>query len=299
MFESMTRTLIALLAATLTTAAAPNVVAKIRVAPFAAPCAAAAGGKWVWVSEYGRPYLLKIDPRTNKVVSKTGIGTGSCGLGYGAGSMWTEDTSTSTVSRVSVVTGKRTKAIQVGSTPYDTMFAYGSAWTTAYGQGELERIDPARNAVVNRWKLAQATGTVGAFGSVWAAGTEGVIRVDAASHKLVATIPVEGGAGWTAASADAVWVTTRTGLSRIDPQTNSVVATIPLPGAPALGDPDVLGGLVWVPQVRKNSIAIVDPSSNTVARTIKAGLGPFVVTTIRGEAWVPSWKGKDIWRFKP
>ena len=295
----MTRTLIALIAATVTTAAAPNVVAKIRVGPLAAPCAAAAGGKWIWVSEYGQPFLLKIDPKTNKVVSKTGIGTGSCGLGYGAGSMWIEDTNTSTVSRVSLATGKRTKAIKVGFTPYDTTFAYGSAWTTAYTQGELERIDPATNRVANRWKLTQATGAVGAFGSVWAAGTEGVIRVDPVSHKLVAKIPIAGGAGWTAASADAVWVTTPTGVARIDPQTNAVSATVPLAGAPYLGDPDVVNGAVWVPQIRKNSIAVVDSGSNTVTQTIKAGVGPFVVTTIRGEAWVPSWKGKDIWRFKP
>ena len=295
----MTRTLIALIAATVTTAAAPNVVAKIRVGPLAAPCAAAAGGKWIWVSEYGQPFLLKIDPKTNKVVSKTGIGTGSCGLGYGAGSMWIEDTNTSTVSRVSLATGKRTKAIKVGFTPYDTTFAYGSAWTTAYTQGELERIDPATNRVANRWKLAQATGAVGAFGSVWAAGTEGVIRVDPVSHKLVAKIPIAGGAGWTAASADAVWVTTPTGVARIAPQTNAVSATVPLAGAPYLGDPDVVNGAVWVPQIRKNSIAVVDSGSNTVTQTLKAGVGPFVVTTIRGEAWVPSWKGKDIWRFKP
>jgi DNA-binding beta-propeller fold protein YncE len=295
----MTRTLIALLAATATTSAAPAVVAKIHVAPYAAPCAAAAGGKWIWVSEYGRPYLLKIDPRTNKVVGQTGIGSGSCGLGFGAGSMWIEDTSSSTVSRVSVSTGKRLKAIKVGISPYDTTFAYGSAWTTAYGQGELERIDPARNRVVNRWKLPSATGVVGAFGSVWAAGAEGVLRVDGLSHTVLARIPLPSGGGWTAASADAVWVTTPTGLTRIDPKTNTAAATVALPGAPYLGDPDVVNGQVWVPQIRKNSIALVDPATNAVARTVKAGVGPFVVTTIRGEAWVPSWKGKDIWRFRP
>jgi DNA-binding beta-propeller fold protein YncE len=295
----MMRTLIALLAATVTTAAAPNVVAKIRVNPVAAPCAAAAGGKWVWVSEYGQPYLLKIDPATNKVVSRTGIGSGSCGLGFGAGSLWIEDTNTSTVSRVSVATGKRTKAIKVGFTPYDTTFAYGSAWTTAFTQGELERIDPAKNRVVNKWKLPMATGAVGAFGSVWATGSDGVIRVDPASHKLLAKIPISGGAGWTAASPDAVWVTTPAGIARINPQTNAVTATVPLAGAPYLGDPDVVGGHVWVPQIRKNSIAVVDLASNTVTGTVKAGVGPFVITAIRGEAWVPSWKGTDIWRIKP
>lgn len=213
--------------------------------------------------------------------------------------MWIEDTNTSTVSRVSVATGKRSTAIKVGSTPYDTTFAYGSAWTTAHVQGELERIDPARNRVVNRWKLPMATGAVGAFGAAWGAGTNGVIRVDAESHKLLATIPVAGGAGWTAASADAVWVTTPTGLARIDPTTNAVAATIPLPGAPYLGDPDVVDGQVWVPEIRKNSIAVVDPASNAVTETLRSGIGPFVVTAIHGEAWVPSWKGKDIWRYRP
>src|SRR5512146_1209299 len=295
----MTRAFIALLAATVTTAAAPDVVAKIRVGQYAAPCAAAAGGRWVWVSEYGQPFLLKIDPKTNTVVSRTGIGSGSCGLGFGAGSLWIEDTSSSTVSRVSVATGERVKAIPVGITPYDTTFAYGSAWTTAYGQGELERIDPARNKVVNRWKLPTATGVVAAFGSVWATGgSPGVIRVDPVSHKVLARIATSGG-GWTAASTDAVWITSPTGLTRIDPKTNSVVTTVPLAGAPFRGDPDVVNGRIWVPQIRKNSIAVVGPSSNEVVQTIKAGAGPFVITTIHGEAWVPSWKGRDIWRYRP
>jgi YVTN family beta-propeller protein len=280
-------------------AAAPTVVARIPVSPVAAPCAAAAGGRFVWVSEYGAPYLLKIDPRTDKVVAKTGIGSGSCGLGYGAGSLWIEDTSSSTVSRVSVTTGKRIRAIPVGLQPYDATFAYGAAWATAYSAGELDRIDPAGNRVVKRWRLPQATGVVGAFGAVWAAGPGGVIRVDPATNAPATTIPVEGGAGWTAASTDAVWVTTPAGLARIDPQSNTVAATVELPGAPYLGDPAVVHGMVWVPQIRRNSIAVVDPATNAVTRTIKAGAGPFVVTEIDGEAWVPSWKGHDIWRIRP
>src|SRR5690242_17507236 len=123
------------LAAALATLAAPSVVAKIKIGPNNQPCAAAAGGRFVWVSEYASPHLLKIDPKTNKVVGKADIGYGSCGLGYGAGSLWVEDTSSSTVSRVSAKTGKRIKAIPVGTQPYDTTFAYGAAWTTSYGNG--------------------------------------------------------------------------------------------------------------------------------------------------------------------
>src|SRR5713101_5541541 len=106
---------IALIAAGLLTSLAagasqsPTVVAKIRVSANVQPCAAAAGGGFVWVSEYASPHLLKLNPKTNKVVSRSDIGFGSCGLGYGAGALWVEDTDTSTVSRVAARTGKRVK----------------------------------------------------------------------------------------------------------------------------------------------------------------------------------------------
>ena len=153
--------------------------------------------------------------------------------------------------------------------------------------------------ISGRWPLEQATGVVGAFDSVWSAGGDGVIRVDPSTGKQITKIAIDSGAGWTAASQDAVWVTSPNGLLRIDPQTNAVIATVKLAGAPFLGDPDVIGGLVWVPQIRRNTIAVVDPATNAVVRTVKTGAGPFVVTQIRGEAWVPSWKGRDIWRIRP
>lgn len=290
---------LAIVVTALFTAATSSVVARIPTSVAAAPCAAAGGGGYVWVAEFGQPYLLKIDPRSNKVVGRTTIGSGSCGLAYGAGSMWIEDTNSSTVSRVSTRTGKRLKAIPVAPTPYDATFAYGSAWTTSYALGQLERIDPARNRVAAHWALPFASGVVGAFGSVWASGGDDVIRVDPATGKRIAEIPVAQGPGWTAASADSVWVTNFKGLVRIDPKTNTVTATVPLPGAPSLGDPDVIDGKIWVPQVHDDDVAVVDPATNTVVQTVRAGKGPFVVTQIGGEAWIPSWKGHDIWRIKP
>jgi YVTN family beta-propeller protein len=115
---------------------------------------------------------------------------------------------------------------------------------------------------------------------------------------VLATVAVDS-AGWTAASADAVWITTRNGtLVRIDPATNAIAATVKLPSA-ALGDPAVVGGKVWVPLVRANAVVLVDPATNTVVQTVKVGTGPFVVTEIGGEAWIPSWKGANIWRLRP
>jgi YVTN family beta-propeller protein len=278
-------------------AATPQVTAKIKVAPNTQPCAVAAGGGFVWVSEYGAPWLVKIDPATNKVLGKTQIGFGSCGLAYGAGSLWIEDTNSNTVSRVSVRTAKRSKAIPVGTEPYDATFAFGAAWATSHGRGEVDRIDPARNRVVKRFTLASAISVVGAFGSMWATGSTGVLRIDPATNKVRAKIPLPS-AGWTAASANAIWVTNGNGVTRIDPDTNAATAGIDL-GTSALGDPAVVDGMLWVPEVRENTVAIIDPASNTVAQTVKVGPGPFVVTEVSGEAWIPSWHGRDVWRLKP
>jgi hypothetical protein len=32
---------------------------------------------------------------------------------------------------------------------------------------------------------------------------------------------------------------------------------------------------------------------------VKVGTGPFVVTEIAGDAWIPSWKGRDVYRVRP
>jgi YVTN family beta-propeller protein len=61
----------------------------------------------------------------------------------------------------------------------------------------------------------------------------------------------------------------------------------------------MVGGMLWVPKIRENRVAVIDPATNAVARYVKTGSGPFVVTEIRGEAWVPSWQGRDVWRFTP
>src|SRR5262249_29657692 len=59
-------------------AAAPQVTAKIQLEPDTQPCAAASGGKYIWVSEYASPWLVRIDPATNRVLGRTQIGFGSC-----------------------------------------------------------------------------------------------------------------------------------------------------------------------------------------------------------------------------
>ena len=79
---------------------------------------------------------------------------------------------------MSARTGKRTAAVKVGSTPYDATFAYGAAWATANGSGDVERIDPGSQPRRQALPAPGRVGVVGAFGSIWAAGPSGVIRID-------------------------------------------------------------------------------------------------------------------------
>ena len=260
------------------------------------PCAAAAGGGSVWVSLFSTPTLLRIDPKRNAVVGRTQIGNGACGLGYGAGSLWIEDTYDSTVSRVSATTGKRIAKIPVGAQPYDATFCFGSAWATGSADGDLERIDPASNRVVKRIVTGSgAYGVVCAFGSVWVAGpTGGVVRVDPKTNRIVARIPVAS-ASWTAASSNAVWIATsdrrRSPASTRRRTASPRRSTSP---TPALGDPAVVGGKVWVPVVADNAVAIVDPATNRDGGRSRSAAGPFVVTAIDGRGLGAQLKGADV-----
>jgi glutamine cyclotransferase len=134
---------------------------------------------------------------------------------------------------------------------------------------------------------------------VWVAGLGGpVVRIDPRSGKIVAKIQVAR-SSWTATSADAVWIASIGGtLTRIDPRSNRVVAQMKLADTP-IGDPAIVGGKVWAPIVAQNRVAIVDPATNRVTGSVAVGPGPFVVSEISGEAWVPSWKGADIRRLRP
>jgi YVTN family beta-propeller protein len=102
-------------------------------------------------------------------------------------------------------------------------------------------------------------------------------------------------------SADAVWLANGDNtVARLDPASGSVVATIKVGQTPQQGDlaPD---GTVWIPSQLGDSISIVDPATNAVARTIKLtkGTAPFVLRRGFGDMWVGSFGNKILWRIRP
>ena len=54
-----------------------------------------------------------------------------------------------------------------------------------------------------------------------------------------------------------------------------------------------------MPNIDDNTVSVVDPATNAVARTIPVGTSPLAVASAAGSAWVTSDFDGDLWRFDP
>ena len=146
-----------------------------------------------------------------------------------------------------------------------------------------------------------------AFGSVWQpVDVAKVDRVDPATNKVIAAIPVGDAPDAAIGAFGSVWVTNCGGtVSRIDPSSNRVIATIHLGLCPfGMG---VLDGSIWV--VNGFRVSRIDPATNRVIADIKVptlltGCGnncpaPFLnLATGAGAVWVTSFRSR-VFRIDP
>jgi YVTN family beta-propeller protein len=137
-------------------------------------------------------------------------------------------------------------------------------------------------------------------GSVWIACnlSSSVVRIDAKSNTLTATIPVGSRPVDVAVSEDAVWVSNRgdNTVSRLDPATNTVVATI----ADAGFGPGIVvhDGVVWA--ATTTGIAKIDPHTNTVVGQIALGSGSYDgLDFADGSLWASTVEKRRVYRVDP
>jgi YVTN family beta-propeller protein len=151
----------------------------------------------VWIAPGGVDPLLRVDPRTGKLVRRISL-TSCCpsSVAVGAGAAWVADRVSSQVTRIDPDTGL-VKTIAVGGGPSGIAVGAGAVWVALNGEDAVSRIDPTTTAV-------KTTIDVGAS---------------------PAAVTTGGGAIWVANSGDGT-------VSRIDPQTNQVVRTINVGGSP-------------------------------------------------------------------
>ncbi|GEN98575.1 hypothetical protein NSE01_04080 [Novosphingobium sediminis] len=156
---------------------------------------------------------------------------------------------------------------------------FGSLWVADCPENAVKRIDVKTGrllAVVSSGIANNMEGelnTVTGAGSVWI-GSEAsgkIARIDPATNKVVASIPVTPGSWYLTFGLGALWAVSgkEQVLSRIDPATNTVTGTVALgktPGFLVAGE-----GAVWVQEQGDGTVARIDPATMTVTARIKVG----------------------------
>ena len=196
---------------------APKVVRSFRVADGLTSIAQGFGA--VWATDLSSGNVLRIDPKTRKVVARIPVAGGAALTGPSPPAPSPE---------VIVATGS------------------GAVWALAGdlenggvdGPVQLLRIDPRRNRVVGGIPLTKPSG--GTFApravhigddSVWVIGTAGALQIDPASNTPERYVPTgDTAARGVLADGDALWLLDVDGrLRQIDARTGRTVRTVRMP----------------------------------------------------------------------
>jgi YVTN family beta-propeller protein len=262
-------------------------------------------GDAVWISNWPKNAVTRIDPKTNKIADTVTVGKGPCsGLTIGFDSLWVPSCGDHTVSRVDLKTGKVTATFPsgIGDSEGGIAASPDSIWIMTDKKGTLARIDPTTNKVVAEIYVARGSYTVAyGEGAVWVTSTEGnlVSRVDPATNLVTETIPVGKAPRFLVVGEGAVWTLNQTegSVSRIDPKTKKVVATIEV-GVPGEdGDIAAGEGSVWVTSFGF-PLSRIDPATNKVVQQF-VGDGGDAVRVGHGSVWLTHLRAGKLWRFDP
>jgi YVTN family beta-propeller protein len=258
----------------------------------------------MWVTNYGDGTVSRIDATTDKVTATYKVGTRPCGVVFVDGRLWVGLVADEAVAEVDPSTGRLLRSINLDGQVYDVQAGYGSVWVNDYAGGDVVRIDPVAGKVLATIPTGtKLYGLAVTEDGVWAADvTSGdVVRIDPATNKVTDRVHVAAGAPFTFAhDVSALWVTTAGATSRLDPRTGRAVATIGF-GATvqAPGDPDALGGFVYVPDGDDGSLAKIDGRTNRVVGTLVLGHGYEVAQAGFGAIWDCNFLGSTIARVTP
>jgi DNA-binding beta-propeller fold protein YncE len=275
--------------------------------PGASSMTVAAGKLWV-LGAAGT--VVRIDPATNRVVGRPlRVPTDAAAIAVAQGALWAASVAPGdlgapgddAVTRVDLATGRTVATITVARAPLDVAVTPRAVWVTNSGGGgdSVARIDPQTNRLAGRPVATGASPQSLAVGggSLWVANHDArtVTRIDQASGRVVADIPVPSEPHRVAYGAGAAWVGNwhDNSVSRIDPRTNRVVGS-PIPiGSHHAGNLVVGAGGVWVTSdYRINAAAEdvvvvrIDPQSNRAVETIAVGGHPIDVAATAGAVWV-------------
>ena len=248
-----------------------------------------------------------IDPETNAVVGNVAVGSNPGPMAKGNGSIWVGNLDDRTVTRISVQRHARTRSIPLnGRTPTGLGFGGGGLWIAHGLRGQVSRVDPRANRVLDTIDVAdpgsrRGSVAVGA-GSVWAAfGDSTLARIDPKRADLDGATFAGAGPAGVAVTAGSVWVVNSgdATVSRFRPRTYESGATgRPIrvgrkPVAIAAGE-----GALWVADAGADAVTRIDPGTHATS-TIPVGAGPTAVTVGGGLVWVANTAAGTVSRIDP
>lgn len=155
----------------------------------------------------------------------------------------------------------------------------GAVWIPDVGAKTVFKVDPEAREVVAGIPLNMLStqGSIGVGeGSLWVVSADGfektLVRIDAATGDLEASIALPSAGVGVMAAYGAVWVTSNMGdeLHRIDPATNTVASTVKMGDGPLF----MTAGFdsIWVHNQTDALVYRVDPANGEVLATIETGL---------------------------
>jgi streptogramin lyase len=272
-----------------------------------------------WVASQGA--LLRIDPRTNRVVATipTPVSGESASIAFGEGAVWvTSGQTNGEVYRVDPTANRVTATIGVPGGAFGIVVAAGTVWVTQFlpepDPGIVARIDASTNRLLSPVQVPNLPGAIRAgFDAVWVTSRYSVSRID--PHTGAVTQPLHRAGDVRAIGAGALWGTyansaADAGVQRIDPVTGQVVATLRIPNGVLIA----FGlGTLWVAQdassiasggnepdrTEPGKLYRIDPATNRVlGRPVPLpGIAPTGLAVGEGAVWVGELDGTTLTRF--
>lgn len=272
----------------------------------------------IWVGAHHAQVVYRIDPRTNRVRKTVLLYHTPCGQpAVGNGMIFVPDCQDegSDTLEVSAKSDRVVRILHAGI----GVFAYNSYWGLSPDSRFVIRIDPRTGVVLARIRsgisMAGADyACVGAAGggSVWfgADADETVSRIDAATNKIVAVIPLPGAAAQPSPAqgyaggcpmlyaAGAVWRGNPRGVYRIDTTTDAAVRlNVKVGDLEAWGDMVIAAGAgsIWI-RTAGNSVTRIDPRTSDVLGAYPATGGGGGLAVAYGSLWVANASADTTWR---
>lgn len=229
------------------------------------------------------------------------VGNEPVNVAFGLGSVWVANHADGTISRVDPASGQVTATITVGGGPGGVATGPDAVWVANFGDGSVERVDPDTNRVVGRTQLGgQPVGIVASGADVWVGNFDGSVeRLDAATGVVRARVRVGGKCGAVLLASGRLWVGNADGtVATIDPATGAVAGS-PIPVGV---DTDALAAGadgIWVSTYESATVALVDPSSRTVVRSVHLPGRGGGVAVAAGSVWASVYDGAKVLRVDP